>query len=342
MTIKRRGFLTASAMALSPLSVALAETSTNKPYSSKPKIGATWSSAARLPLNTQELYPTVHKGRLYVAGGIAATDGNLHFTRRFISFDPTKNIWQDEAELPRELHHAALVSSGDRLFLVGGFHGSETHFWRMRKEVYEYVNGEWKELTSLPKAQAEGVLAYHDGLIHLVTGQSQKGAANAQRSDHIEVDTHLIWQPGSKTWETAAPIPLARNSATGGWVAGELIVTGGRNAKGNFDATHIYDKKEDRWRDARPLPLPQAGTASVVVDDGIIVFGGEIFVPNADVFKEVWRYSLSQDTWSPYPDMINARHGIGAGKIRDKIYVIGGATEPGGKGTSNLNEVLSI
>jgi len=301
-----------------------------------------WSTAAPLPINTQELYPVAHQGKLYVAGGIASKLGALYFTDRFFSYDPNTNEWADEADMPESLHHAALVSTGDRLFLVGGFNGGFTHVWRMRDRVYEYKAGEWLAVSSLPAPQAEGVLAHHNNDIHLVSGQSPRGDANSKRSDHKEVTTHLVLMAGSSKWETAAPIPLARNSATGGWVDDQLIVTGGRNANGNFDATHIYDKKEDRWRDAKPLPLPQAGTASVVVDDGIIVFGGEIFVPEAGVFEEVWRYSLADDRWKAYPDMRTPRHGIGAVKIGNKIFVVGGATEPSGKGTSNLNEVLIL
>ena len=301
-----------------------------------------WSMAAPLPINTQELYPVVHQAKLYVAGGIASKQGEIYFTDRFFSYDPNANEWVDEAPLPESLHHAALVSTGDRLFLVGGFNGSFEHFWRMRENVYEYKAGEWLTVTALPKPQAEGVLSDHKNDIHLVSGQSPRSSANVNRSDHQEVTTHWVLLSGGSKWETAAPIPLARNSATGGWVGDQLIVTGGRNAHGNFDHTHIYDKKEDRWRDAKPLPLPQAGTASVTVDDGLIVFGGEIFVPKAGVFKETWRYSLVNDQWSAYPDMKTPRHGIGAGKIGNKVFVVGGATEPSGKGTSNLNEVLIV
>lgn len=175
-----------------------------------------------------------------------------------------------------------------------------------------------------------------------VTGQSPKGESNTKRHHHTEVSSHWVWTPDSKNWESAAPIPLARNSATGGWVNNQLIIAGGRHANGNYDATHIYDKQEDRWREARPLPLPQAGTAGIAVDDGIIVFGGEIFVPNSAVYKEVWRYSLTHDEWTAYPDMITPRHGIGAGRIGNKVFVVGGATDPGGSGTTNTNEVLEI
>ncbi len=303
---------------------------------------AHWSTLKPLPINTQELYPAVHKRKLYLAGGIASKLGAPYFTDRFFSYNPEENDWREKTSLPESLHHAALVECDNRLFLVGGFNGGYSHVWRMRERVYEYVNNRWEERTSLPAPQAEGVLTSHQGVIHLVSGQSPQDQANSKRSDHKEVSVHLLWQPGDSKWQSAAPIPLARNSATGGWVGDQLIISGGRNSAGNFSETHIYDHKEDKWREASPLPLPQAGTASATVDDGLIVFGGEIFVPESGVFKNVWHYSLSRDHWQAYPDMPTPRHGIGAGKIDNKIYVVGGATKPGGAGTSNLNEVLSL
>ena len=330
--MKRRDFLIGSAYAMtSTISQAKISSAT-----------LPWSTTTPLPIRTQELYPAIHQGRLYVAGGIASRLGATYFTDRFFSFDPSKNLWHEETNLPESLHHAALVSCQNRLFLVGGFNGGYTHVWRMRDKVYEYIEGIWHERAALPAPQAEGVLTCHNGLIHLVSGQSPRDEKNKLRHHHKEVNHHLVWEPGSSQWESAAPIPLASNSATGAWVGNQLVYTGGRNSNGNFDATYIYDKQEDRWRKASPLPLPQAGTASVAVEDGIIVFGGEIFVPNSKVFKNVWRYVLSKDQWLPLADMPTPRHGIGAGRIGDKIYVVGGATEPGGNGTSNLNEVFSL
>jgi len=309
---------------------------------------AQWSLAAELPISTQELYPAVHQGRLYVAGGIAAKLGVPYFTDTCISYNPDDNSWRDEANLPENMHHAALVSTaesstGSGLFLVGGFHGAYSSVWQMRNAVYELGDSGWESRTSLPKPQAEGVVATaEDGTIHIVSGQSPKGGANSSRSDHSEVTTHLRWQAGDEEWTAAAPIPTPRNSATGGWVKNQLIVTGGRTASGNLSHTEIYDGQEDRWRSAAPLPLPQAGTASVVVDEGIIVFGGEIFTPRSDVFANVWRYDINKDSWQELPKMPNPRHGIGAGRFENKIYVVGGALKPGGSGTSNLNEVLTL
>lgn len=303
-----------------------------------------WSAGpAAIPAKIQEIYPTVHNGRLYVAGGIAAKFGVPYFSDACYSFDPASNQWRQEADLPKAMHHATLVSNGERLFLFGGFHGGYSHIWRMQDTVYELLEDGWKEIDSLPRALAEGVLSCApDGAIHWVTGQSPKGKANSARSDHQEVTDHYRWLPDSKEWQTLPAIPTARNSATGAWVGDQLIVTGGRTAKGNLAETEIYDAKTAQWRNAAPLPLPQAGSASVVVDDGLIVFGGEIFIPEAKVFKEVWRYSLSQDSWTSLPDMLTPRHGLGAGKFGKNVYVIGGATGPSGDGTSNLNELFTL
>ncbi|MGK0374387.1 MAG: N-acetylneuraminic acid mutarotase [Arenicella sp.] len=131
-----------------------------------------WSSAAPLPINVQELYPAVHKGKLYVAGGIASKLGIIYFTDNVVSYDPASNQWTVDTKQSEDLHHAALVSAGDRLFLVGGFNGGYSHIWKMRNHVYEYVEQQWIETVSLPKPQAEGVLAANNDVVHLVSGQS--------------------------------------------------------------------------------------------------------------------------------------------------------------------------
>lgn len=331
---RRKLLIAGGALAAYPMSSRLALAQSTAPDA--------WTTAAPLPIQTQELYCCVHLGQLYVVGGIAARLGVPYFTNAGFAYNPQIDEWRPLPDLPEARHHAALVSTGSRMFMVGGFNGSYLNIWRMRDSVHELTEAGWISVDNLPQAQAEGVLACHEtGVVHLVAGQSPRGEANSQRSDHREVSAHWHWD-GQGKWQSAAPIPTPRNSATGGWVGDELIVTGGRTAAGNLAVTEIYDRREDRWRDAAPMPLPQAGTASVVVDDGMIVFGGEIFRPEAKVFPNVWRYAISQDRWYPMPDMPTPRHGIGAGVIDNRAYVVGGATEPGGSGTSDLNEVFLL
>ena len=303
-----------------------------------------WSQAPAMPLAVQELYPAVFQQRLYVAGGIAARLGVPYFTSRCVSFSAKEQSWREESELPEALHHAALAATDKTLTLAGGFNGGYTHIWRMRKSVYTLGEDGWKPAIDLPRPQAEGVFtSATDGALHLVTGQSPKGQANGERSDHTEVNDHRVLAPGTNAWESLAPIPTPRNSATGGWLdANHLLVVGGRTAAGNLAVAELYDRAEDRWRTVAPMPLPQAGTASVVVGSNLLVFGGEIFVPEAGVFAQCWRYRRDEDRWEALPDLPTPRHGLGAGVLGDNVFVVGGATRPSGRGTSDCNESLSL
>lgn len=326
-------------------STALLSLGAMQAYAQSPVLGqlGKWQAAAALPIQTQELYPTAHKGRVYVAGGIAAKLGVPYFSKACFAYHPADDHWYDTADLPEARHHAALISTGDHLYMVRGFHGSYTSIWQMRDTVHVLGESGWVPTTSLPQPQAEGVLASHrSGVIHLVSGQSPKGDANSQRSDHQEVGAHWRWLGEHSRWESAAPIPTPRNSASGGWFNDQLIVCGGRTARGNLNATEIYDAQEDRWRTAAPMPTPQAGHASAIIPDGLMVFGGEIFSPQAKVFDDVWVYRISTDSWHRQAPLPTPRHGLGAVRINNRIYVVGGATAPGGSGTSNLNEVLVL
>lgn len=302
-----------------------------------------WKVAAPIPIATQELYPAVHDDRLVVAGGIATRLGIPYFADRAFAYDSASDHWTELPRLPQPIHHAALISANGALRLIGGFHGGYRHIWRMRDAVHELQDDHWAPVGQLPAPQAEGILSQAaDGTVHLVTGQSPGGSANRQRSDHRETKLHLRQAPGSSQWETAAPIPTARNSASGGWLNGQLVVTGGRTAKGNLAVTEIYDPAEDRWRSGAPLPLPQAGTASAVHGGALLVMGGEIFVPQAGVFPNVWRYRLDTDRWQAMPDLLTARHGLGAGMLGNQLHAIGGATRPSGNGTAASNEYLLL
>jgi len=100
-------------------------------------------------------------------------------------------------------------------------------------------------------------------------------------------------------------------------------------------ATHeVYDHKEDRWRNAAPLPQAQGGLAAASLGGKLYAFGGEYFDNGGGVYPESWIYSPENDSWEPLPDMRTPRHGLGAVSLNNVIYVIGGAKQASGVDTS--------
>jgi len=303
-----------------------------------------WTQAADVPVATQEIYPCAHKGKLWLAGGIASGMVTPFISDRVDISDPATDSWSPGPKLPEPRHHVTLISLSDALYAIGGHYGSLTGgIWQMRKTVWrlnEKTNA-WEDAPFLPAPQAEMVTAVCQGRIHIAGGRKKKGAKDGKRSDHMDTGDHYTFDPEGEKWQPRAPLPTPRNSAAGGVIDGLFYVAGGRDDSGNLPLNDVYDPKEDKWRTAAPLPQAQAGLGGSVLGNKLYVFGGEVFSPEPGVFKEAWAYDPETDEWSPLPHMPTPRHGLGAVALGGKIYAVGGATKPGGSGRSKANEVLA-
>jgi N-acetylneuraminic acid mutarotase len=302
-----------------------------------------WSKAADVPIATQEVYPCAHKGRLWLAGGIASGMVTPFISDRVDIYDPQTDSWSSGPKLPEARHHVTLMSLNGLLYAIGGHYGSiPGGVWQMRKTVWR-LNEEtqkWENSLFLPEPQAEMVTAVLQGRIHIAGGRKMKGEKDGNRSDHKDVGDHFAFDPDQNEWQVRPPLPMPRNSAAGGVIGHYFHVAGGRDDSGNLPDHHVYDPKEDKWRTAAPMPQAQAGLGGAVLKDKLYVFGGEVFSPKPAVFKEAWVYDPQSDKWGALPPMPTPRHGLGAVELGGKIYCVAGATKPGGSGRSKANEVL--
>ena len=85
------------------------------------------------------------------------------------------------------------------------------------------------------------------------------------------------------------------------------------------------------------MPIARSGIAAAVLEEEILVFGGE--APSG-TFDEVEAYDPQTDRWQEYASMPTARHGLGAAVVDQRVYVISGGPEPGGSFSSS-NEIFS-
>lgn len=327
------------------------------------EIAPSWTTGPALPLAVQEIYPCLHKGRIHLAGGLYAQDGQIAgATDRHVSWAPGETEWREETPLSVPLHHPQLISYNGALLAMGGFMvESPEAVWVMQSACYQLVSNyekppkedvsqrldiippeTWWFRVDIPEPSGESVTSVLNENLHICGGRVPKGDQNKTWQDHTDTGNHFVLFGSDGLWDNAAPLPTPRNSAAGAVIDGQWHVVGGRTVSdGNTPAHEVYDAKEDRWRTAAPMPQGQGGLAAASLGGKLYAFGGEYFDNGGGVYPESWVYDPAADAWAAIPDMPNPRHGLGAVTIDDSIYVIGGALKVGGSETSNLIEIFT-
>lgn len=301
-----------------------------------------WTSAASMSRPKQEIYPGLHLGEIWLTGGFVSKDGKIIGpTNETVIYNPVSDSWRDGPGIPEPRHHPHLQSHRGKLYAIGGFQAASAEDgWVMQKGGWRLDEDGWNIIPDAPDFIGEAVTASMMSGLHVVGGRKPKAGANGKWSDHADTGHHFVLD--GESWETAAPLPTPRNSATAEVIDGYLHVVGGRTVGGgNSDLHEVYNPELDRWSVRAPMPQGQGGLASGVIDGKLYAFGGEYFADGGGVYPQTWVYNPKRDRWEEGPAMLTPRHGLGGVTLDNKIYAIGGATQPSGNGTSALVEVLA-
>lgn len=329
--LTRRSFALSGALALAACQAP------QPPAAAAPTGQPTWRTAPDAPYAVQEIYPALHNGAIWIAGGFAPLAA-LGATQRVIVYDPARNAWRDGPALPTPSHHVQLASVSGQLYAIGGFLGGDNRRrWICTTRVLRLEGGTWVEAPPLPKPIAEGIPLVHGDRVHLIGGRSPRAAANQEWDDQTDVDDHFVLNNGA--WERAAPLPMARNSHGGAVLGDELHIVSGRTvANGQTPAHHIYDTRTQSWRNGPDFPEARGGIAAATWRGRVIAGGGEIFEPGSvgDTL-----YEFTNGAWSRFETMPTPRHGHGFVVANDALYALGGARRPSASGTLSNVDVLS-
>ena len=176
---------------------------------------------------------------------------------------------------------------------------------------------------TVPRGAAGAAMV--DGKIHVVGGRGLDG---------VVVGAHEVFDPQSRRWSEAAPLPTARDHMVVIAVDGKIHVIGGR-FKGPADRTglhDIYDPATDTWTARAPLPTPRSGLVGAYYHGLILVLGGEL--PPDHTFPENEAFDPKTNRWTTLAPMPHGRHGFGGDVIDDNAYFVDSLT-PGDKGATD-------
>ena len=283
-----------------------------------------WVRAAAAPVSLTEVAAAAHQGRIWVAGGM---DIDGHGVDYVFIYDPATDRWSEGPWLPESVHHAALVSDGDALFLIGGYVSDDFNqptdaVWRLDGDG----SGEWTPDRPLPDPRGAGAAASNGkGRIMYGGGVGPGGVSDA------------VFVQEDHGWRLLASLSRPREhlAATSAG-AGSVTFLGGRDSSGNLGTVDLISEEGVVGR-TEDLPTPRGGIAAFSAGTlGDCVVGGE--GPNG-TFGAV--ECLGTVATTTLPGLTVPRHGLGAVMLDGRAYVLLGGPQPG-LTVSDVVEVLDL
>jgi hypothetical protein len=285
---------------------------------------AGWVARGPAPVALTEVAAVAHHGRIWVAGGL---DGGGRAVDRLLVYDPAGDAWADGPPLPEPVHHAALVSDGEALFLIGGYEGDRFNrptagVWRLDDEDA----GAWAPAEPLPEPRGAGAAVWNG------RGGVMFGGGVGPRGPSADV---FVLEGGD--WRFLASLSRAREHlAASSLGAGSVSFLGGRDAGGNLGTVDLVSPEGVVGR-TEDLPTPRGGIAAFSAGTlGDCVAGGE--GPDG-TFGTV--ECVGATTTTTLPGLNVPRHGLGAAFLDGRAYVVLGGPRPG-LTVSAVVEVLDL
>ncbi|HSK90364.1 MAG TPA: kelch repeat-containing protein [Euzebyales bacterium] len=182
-------------------------------------------------------------------------------------------------------------------------------------ETTENDVGGWRRMADARIARQQVATAEVNGLVYVAGGiRDQTGTRVVEALDPL-VDE----------WRTVAELPVPLHHAMAVDYRGELVVLGGWQPKGNDLTAVVSDRvfalRSDRWVDLPPLNRPRAAGAAAVVNDQIVVVGGQ--AENA-LIPETEIYDGDADAWRDGADIETPREHLAAASDGEFLYAVGG------------------
>jgi Kelch motif len=275
-----------------------------------PPPDARWDRLADAPFARLEMAVAAHDGLIWLAGGLSPLGDALTDVE---VFDPGSGTWSDGPSLPSPVHHAALVSDGARLLLIGGYLGSA--FNRPTDLVLVLAEGDdaWREGPPLPAARAAGAAAW-DGARVVYAGGVGIGVAP---------DVHVLSDDGwTRIGAMARPREHFAATSDG---EGRTWLIGGRIGGLDTNVGTVELVEGDAIALLGSLPTPRGGVAAFFVPGfGACLTGGEA----PDRAYRTVECIGTDGSIIPLGDMNEPHHGHGAAVVGDMAYVVLGGPEP--------------
>lgn len=304
----------------------------------------TWKTVpttGTLPPRQETAFARCGEGKFCLVGGRALTPVGV--------LDIETKAWVAGAAPPLPLHHFQATTGPDGcLWAAGAFTGPyPTESEVPNIYIYCAATDKWTKGPLIPRPRGGGGAAWAGGKLFLVSGNVGGHAENSKVVPWVD-----SYDPVTKKWAELADIPNPRDHFGVGVVLGRLVAAGGRDSGAPYPSflnltikqVDVLDLKNMTWLSAAEhmvpdLPTPRAASATAIVGTALVLAGGE---GHGKAFATTDLLNVATGRWVKYPDLAEARHGVGAASCGGAVYVTAGSGKIGAGNARDSTEVLSL
>ena len=284
---------------------------------------------------------------------ITLRDMNVHLYKRATNSSclggersQRNSIFTTTIQIPAELNHFQAVEYSGLIWVIGSFmtNSFPNEMPADSVVVYDPANDVWMNGPPIPvqRRRGGGGLQFFNGKLYLVGGNTVGHSGwCVPWLDEFDATTG--------TWTALPDAPRPRDHFHAAVVGNKLYAAGGRctsryNVFGDtIEEVDVFDFESRKWLTTDDLtsslpdnlPLPRGGAAVAVLDERIILMGGESD-EQLDEYDTVNELNMGTGTWSTLAPMNHPRHGTQAIVSGEGIYISGGSPHRGDGNQRNM------
>jgi Kelch motif/Calx-beta domain len=236
----------------------------------------------------------------------------------------TNITWAGTTAPPISYSEATPAVVDGKLYMLGGFNATFTP----QRKVFRFDGTSWTTMNDMPVAFTHAGHAVADGKVWVAGGYISDG-----NTGQIFGTTMVkVYNPSNDTWSDGPSLPVARASGNLTLVGRKLYYFGGENLGRTSDTPDMWaldlDNQGAGWVSRAAMPMPRTHAAAVVVNDKIIVLGGQTgYDEGLTAHRNIMVYNSANNTWSTRPELLpegNTHAWQSTVYHRGKILIIAG------------------
>ncbi len=176
-----------------------------------------------------------------------------------------------------------------------------------------------------------------------VCGPSPEGSTAALPLSLTQANEFVFASQGSIKWSWITPQPVVNSEAQVAVVGGKLYSFGGfdrlKKCCTPTDRAYVFDPADQSWTPIKNMPAMNGSghggvTHSGFTTDGVDIYFAGGYTSNSagtgQIYgtKEVWKYDVSEDTYSRLPGLPDFYSAGGLEYLNGKLHWIGGTNKP--------------